>query len=139
MPLRQSCLDRLFVYDGIECSVVTCSVCPCSLDVSAAKSVRRCIDCFQCPIFCLSCLLKQHSSHPFHRVQVSLSKTVLNLLLTSFPQTWTGSHWVRDSLGTNKGFFVYLGHNGKACSHPSWTEQMTILHTNSIHRLTFVF
>ncbi|KAH6867327.1 hypothetical protein BKA70DRAFT_1071514, partial [Coprinopsis sp. MPI-PUGE-AT-0042] len=57
----------------------------------------RCLDCFSCPILCVTCMRSRHSSLPFHRVEI-----------------WRDTHFEPSWLWKT-GLVVHLGHRGQPC------------------------
>lgn len=62
LPLRETYLDELLRHDGRQQRV--CSSC------GTADARYKCVDCFGPLVFCCECLIREHASHPFHRIEV---------------------------------------------------------------------
>jgi ferredoxin len=80
------------------------------------KELVRCTSCFQCPVYCPSCLLSSHGRLPFHCVE-----------------RWTGTHFMRTTLAT-QGYVLHL-HRGPGPCDGDCTSNMTIIAANGIHEL----
>ncbi|TFK59258.1 hypothetical protein BDN72DRAFT_873066 [Pluteus cervinus] len=85
---------------------------------SDAAAYFRCETCFDCRLFCASCVVSNHAANPFHWVE-----------------EWDGSFFIRRSL-RELGLHIQLGHPiGETCDRPVKVkrEVLVVLHTNGIH------
>jgi hypothetical protein len=92
---------------------LSCSTC------GETEASFRCLDCYGSHWWCMSCIVKQHTLHPFHR-----------------PQQWKDGSFENVSL-CDLGYVICLGHSA---SGPSCVEdensfgdrRMTLIHVNGI-------
>jgi CxC2 like cysteine cluster associated with KDZ transposases len=97
---------------------------PCDCGVAGQMRTCRCNDCFQLPLTCKECFIRQHKNQPFHWVQ-----------------QWNGNFFVRCDIST-LGHIIILGHHGNPCPNISNLMPPTnflVAHTNGIHRTRVVF
>lgn len=86
----------------------------------------RCVECFDSPAWCSSCVVTAHRNLPFHWVD-----------------WWNGHHFERRDLGTDPDldFIINLGHKSsddsdeveELCCPLGQEYKMTIVHVNGIH------
>ncbi len=81
----------------------------------------RCCECFNASPICATCIVKQHQSHPLHRIQ-----------------KWTGTFFDAHTL-RELGLIMYLGHHRTPCRASFDTKELVFIHTNGIHRCLVQF
>jgi hypothetical protein len=81
----------------------------------------QCLECFSSPILCQQCIVNEHASQPLHQIR-----------------KWVSTHFETSSLHS-LGLVVHLGHNGKPCPASAETNELTVVHTNGIHRCSVQF
>ncbi|EJD38277.1 hypothetical protein AURDEDRAFT_72303, partial [Auricularia subglabra TFB-10046 SS5] len=111
---KDSLLDILFSLEVDPRVRLTCS---CQ---STRPPIYRCTDCFNHTPSCDSCIRDAHIHNPLHRIQ-----------------KWTGSYFARDSLH-NLGHQICLGHDGSRCPNADASKPLVVVHTNGVHKVTFV-
>ncbi|TDL15288.1 hypothetical protein BD410DRAFT_732930, partial [Rickenella mellea] len=116
---RDEYLDELLRLDGLGSypSPMSCRSC-------GQEGLCRCLDCFDGPILCKSCMCSKHPLNPLHRVEL-----------------WTGDYFEKSSLHA-LGFVLQLGHRDDdiPCPYPSpSSEPMTVIDTSGIHTIQVVF
>jgi hypothetical protein len=89
-------------------------------------------------MMCNACIVNQHASEPFHRIQVT--QTFGYHFPLTFLQEWTGTFFQKCDL-RNAGQRVQLGHPpGDTCTSPQRsTCPFTVIHTNGIHLIDIWF
>ena len=101
-------------------------VCSCGKHVALFRCAGQ-EYCFQGHLRCQSCIVRDHMSLPFHRIE-----------------KWTDSYFMQESL-TSLGYTLHLGHDGDPCpnvghnSAHSRTRPMVITHSNGIHHIAVQF
>jgi len=87
------------------------------------QALYYCKDCFLSPLQCKSCIISTHSHIPFHHIH-----------------EWSGTHFQRIS-PSSLGLLLQLGHHSGPCPNHSDSppRDMTVIHTNGIHKYQLVF
>lgn len=98
----------------------------------------KCKDCFGGLLLCRSCLLRNHSLLPLHRILVSLRSWLIGICADNC-QHWTGSYF-RPSTLRSLGLEIQLGHHGGSCPIPGELRRdFTVVHTNGVHSVDVRF
>jgi hypothetical protein len=99
-------------------------LCPCGKN----PALFRCAGheyCFQGNLRCQPCVVRDHMSLPFHRIE-----------------KWTGTHFTATSL-QSLGYILHLGHSGERCPNVNQkkanSRPMVIVHTNGLHSMSVQF
>ncbi|KAJ7754133.1 hypothetical protein B0H14DRAFT_2405084 [Mycena olivaceomarginata] len=94
--------------------------CPTCLPSAPRETPHyRCVDCDIPDLFCKSCIVRAHASHPLDRIEL-----------------WDGTRFRRVSLKT-LGLHVQLGHSyGQTCKTPIPAHKnFMVIHTNGMHKV----
>jgi len=114
-------LDISYAHEYAE-SVGTLCQCQGQLgDGAPARAVYRCSDCFERPLLCKACCVKEHVHLPFHRVHV-----------------WSGAEYFQQTSLREMGLVVNLNHLGSVCKYyrarpDTGVHTLTVIHTNGLH------
>jgi hypothetical protein len=76
MPQIQQCILATFAHPQLG------DVCEC-----AKPGLYRCVECFNAPMWCYTCIVREHRYNPFHHIE-----------------QWGGKMFVRDALATQRPF-----------------------------------
>lgn len=123
LPMFQHFLYSHYAHAGIPGQ---CQVC------FMRRASYRCVECFDSPAWCSSCVVTAHKNQPFHWVD-----------------RWNGRHFERRDLGTDPDldFIISLGHKssdleddddeaGQRCCPKGQKYKMTVVHVNGVHSCT---
>ncbi|KAJ6550380.1 hypothetical protein DFH09DRAFT_925918, partial [Mycena vulgaris] len=105
---------------------------PCACD-GITPALFRCLECFNAPLWCRACIVRQHLYSPFHRIE-----------------EWDGRMFCRASLGVAKGedepkltLQTDLKHGGRPCVNAVPNKPMrtkfTIAEHNGFHTIDIHF
>ncbi|KAJ7230076.1 hypothetical protein GGX14DRAFT_344027 [Mycena pura] len=96
-----------------------------SCDCGAAAATFRCVECFNAPMWCHTCVVTQHRFIPFHRIE-----------------RWDGQKFVQDALKDDRVLYLHLGQDRQGrsvqrCPHippgPAQLRELTICDSNGFH------
>lgn len=101
-------------------------MCPCGRNTALFRCAGQ-EYCFQGCLRCQSCIVRDHKSLPFHRIE-----------------KWTGTYFTKTSLKL-LGYILHLGHSGEPCPNVdhsiahSRARPMVIIHSNGLHNIAVHF
>ncbi|KAF7371579.1 CxC2 domain-containing protein [Mycena venus] len=94
-------------------------------ECKTALASFRCLECFNSPMWCRTCIVQQHQYTPFHHIE-----------------QWNGKCFERDSMDTDRILRLHLGRDGEGCitQHcpnkppgPPQYHEFTICNHNGFH------
>lgn len=101
-------------------------MCQCGKNVALFRCTGQ-EYCFQGRLRCQSCIVRDHMSLPFHRIE-----------------KWTGTYFMGTSL-KSLGYILHLGHSGEPCPNVDHNRAqprfrpMVITHSNGLHNIPVQF
>ncbi|KAG6835885.1 hypothetical protein H0H93_013691 [Arthromyces matolae] len=110
----------LYIHESLRADGCADAPMECARHPEYKGELHRCLTCVNGQLMCPACIVEDHKTNPFHRIQ-----------------KWIGTYFENTTF-YELGYQLNLGHLGDSCRNPR-TVKVAILHVNGIHQLRVNF